>query len=126
MIEVREIDREIDHRWDDRTIHCNGPGVGEGDTGTQLSRAAAYITFTPRSKASEDVLRLRQLMHERHKFTGHACVHIGGSDIKQSIREMEALPVWQEGDTFTHGTTGVVYNIAKPAALNDYQRSLIG
>jgi hypothetical protein len=109
--------------WDDRTIHCNGPGMAtEGDTTVQLSRAAVYVTFTPRSKTSAEVLAMRRLMPQRGLFTGHTCRHAVSKG--RTLAQMEALPVWQEGDTITVRDT--TYNIARPAVLNSYQKSLVG
>lgn len=113
--------------WDDRCLHCNAPGVGEGDATPQLSRAAAYVSFTPKRLASEETLAIRRLMPERHLFTGHASRHVAGhrGGLRHrgtALDEVEGQPKWQPGDRDATGK----YTIARPAKLNDYCREILG
>ena len=107
--------------WDDRCLHCNAPGVGQGDTTPQLSRAAAYVSFTPKRLASEETLAIRRLMPDRHLFTGHASRHVVGPR-GSSVEQTASLPKWRPGDRDASGK----YAIAKPAELSDYCKEILG
>lgn len=106
--------------WDDRTLHCNAPGVGAGDPVASLQRAAVYISFSRKALASEEVLAARRLMIERHIGTGHASQHIGG----RTPKEVAAEALWTENLVDEVG--GRKFKVAAPAQLDDYQLSIVG
>ena len=66
---------------------------------------------------------MRRMMVPRHIGTGHAARHIN-----QTPEEIEAVPLWQDGDTDEIETEAGTreFRVAPPATLNDYQRSLVG
>jgi hypothetical protein len=41
--------------WDDRTLHCNAPGVGDAPATTGLLRACCYVCMPPDTNASPEV-----------------------------------------------------------------------
>jgi hypothetical protein len=62
--------------WDSRCVHCNAPGRLSAmevhrSAPPKLLRAVGYICMTPKSKASEDVLRLRREAYEQRITTNH-------------------------------------------------------
>jgi hypothetical protein len=64
--------------WDDRSIHCNHPGVtGTLPAGDSLLRAAAYVTMAPAQTAVKDVLESRKACIEEGwaSGTGGWCAH---------------------------------------------------
>ena len=46
--------------WKDITLHSGVPGWGTGPMGTELSRAAVFVLFSPRSAATPELLRQRE------------------------------------------------------------------
>ena len=106
--------------WDDRTLHCNAPGVGSGDPVASLQRAAVYMSFSQKALASEATLAARRLMVERHIGTGHASRHIGG----RTPDEVASQALWTEGQV--DEVNGRKFKVAPPARLNAYQLSLVG
>ncbi len=96
---------------------------GYGPTSQQLQRAACYVCFAKRSDATAEQLQMRRMMVPRHIGTGHAARHIN-----QTLDEIEAVPLWQDGDTDGIETEAGTreFRVAPPATLNDYQRSLVG
>lgn len=106
--------------WDDRTLHCNSPGVGSGDPVARLQRAAVYISFSRKALASPETLAARKLMIERHIGTGHASQHIAG----QTAEAIASEPKWTDGKI--DEVDGRKFRVAAPAKLNEYQLSLVG
>ena len=47
--------------WLDTAIHCRAGGVGVGPTDPDLIRAAVYVTMSPKSRATPETLRQREL-----------------------------------------------------------------
>jgi len=47
--------------WLDTAIHCRAGGVGVGPTEPDLIRAAVYVTMSPKSRATPETLRQREL-----------------------------------------------------------------
>ena len=49
-------------------------------------------------------------------------------DLLEALDEIEAVPLWQDGDTDEIQTEAGTreFRVAPPATLNDYQRSLVG
>ena len=46
--------------WKDACLHSGVPGWGAGPMGTELSRAAIFVLFSPRSAATPELLAQRQ------------------------------------------------------------------
>ena len=84
-------------------------------TNPELSRAAVYVSFTPRAMMSENLLKIRKLMPARHVSSGHAVRHPPAG----TVEEMAARPVWQPGDMVGK------YTVAPPAVLDAYRQSLV-
>lgn len=57
---VAHLERGDVFLWDDRTIHCNAPGVGRGSTAHALQRIAFHISMSPKSFATEATLEERR------------------------------------------------------------------
>jgi hypothetical protein len=56
--------------WDDRTLHCNAPGVGEAPATAELLRACCYVCMTPKANASPEVIAGRHRAVELGWGTG--------------------------------------------------------
>jgi len=60
--------------WDSRTVHCSTPALREKEKpagGWELLRIALYVCMSPRSKASDEVLKQRENAYEDHISTSH-------------------------------------------------------
>ena len=57
--------------WDDRTLHCNAPGVGPAPATSELLRSCCYVCMTPKSNATPEVIAGRRRAVELGWGTGH-------------------------------------------------------
>lgn len=57
--------------WDDRTLHCNAPGVGQAPATPELLRSCCYVCMTPKTSATSDVIKGRHRAVELGWGTGH-------------------------------------------------------
>ena len=123
--------------WDDRTAHCNAPGVGGGAAAAAdavaLLRAVVYVSFSPRAQTTPEALGYRRQMVQCHIGTGHAArlnAH------RNMTEELGAAKAWAPGDVdvvepeakwSTSPYAGPSeFVVANPAVLSAYQLSLVG
>jgi hypothetical protein len=59
------------HRWDDRTLHCNAPGLGPAPATPTLLRSCGYISYSPRALADEHKLAQRRAACREGRGSGH-------------------------------------------------------
>jgi hypothetical protein len=57
--------------WDDRTLHCNAPGIGQAPATPELLRSCCYVCMTPKTSATPDVIAGRRRAVELGWGTGH-------------------------------------------------------
>jgi hypothetical protein len=114
--------------WDDRTIHCNHPGVtGKQPKVTGLLRAAAYVTMVPSARAMPVVLQSRRRCIDRGWDAGSGgwCAHRRvieppTTDTTERMQLMDALI-----RVFADGRSSKDFVVAPRARLDGVAQQLV-